>query len=276
MIRRTWHSEARPIRNILKTNQKNSEGSIPGSFPPPVAPRETFSPRRRAREKRVISKALTEWAGYRPRRLRPISLSLRPFSPQAGNCANLVPSLAFQENQAIRGRRNPAEFKSATGCRKVPQTFYLAFRSLRGFHSSALLLDSRFAHTDRLANDKMAYIATMATNARNRRLEPAYSSMPRSTTCAATRFAGEPLPVQGPGQSGARDRRRLSRPPQSPASTRTLVGRRQAPLPTTSLALGGFHGEATPHVCGHADRTSLAAQPSWLPQIALTSNPYEA
>ena len=30
-------------------------------------------------------------------------------------------------------------------------------------------------------------------------------------------FAGEHLPVQGPGQSGARDRRRLSRPPQSPA-----------------------------------------------------------
>jgi hypothetical protein len=76
---------------------------IPGSFPPPVTSPGTFSPPRRASENHVISKELTEWAGYRPCRLRPIlPLSLRPFSPQAGNCANLGLSLALSENQAIR------------------------------------------------------------------------------------------------------------------------------------------------------------------------------
>ena len=38
---------------------------------PPVLPFGKFSPPIRAREKRVISKAVTEWAGYRPRRLPP-------------------------------------------------------------------------------------------------------------------------------------------------------------------------------------------------------------
>ncbi len=38
----------------------------------------------------------------------PFSLSLRPFSLQAGNCANLVLSLGSQQNQAISCRRNPA------------------------------------------------------------------------------------------------------------------------------------------------------------------------
>jgi hypothetical protein len=58
----------------------------------------------------------------------PSSLSLRPFSPQAGNCANLVPSLGFEQNRAISGRRNPAKFESATGYQKVPKT--LAFQVL--------------------------------------------------------------------------------------------------------------------------------------------------
>src|SRR5512144_1122945 len=52
-------------------------------------------------------------------------------------------------------------------------------------------------------------------------------------------FAGEPPPVQGPGQQGGRDRRRLSLPAQSPAPAQTLVKRRQPPLATTPLALGG-------------------------------------
>jgi hypothetical protein len=47
------------IYNLLKNKRKNSEGLIPGSFPPPVAPPGTFSPPRRMREKHVISKALT-------------------------------------------------------------------------------------------------------------------------------------------------------------------------------------------------------------------------
>ena len=51
-------------------------------------------------------------------------------------------------------------------------------------------------------------------------------------------FAGAPLPVEGPGQQGARDRRRLSRPPQGPPTARPLVRRRSAPLPAPPLALG--------------------------------------
>src|SRR5512134_858531 len=51
-------------------------------------------------------------------------------------------------------------------------------------------------------------------------------------------FAGALLPVQGPGQQGARDRRRLSRPPQSPPTARPLVLRRSPSLPAPSLALG--------------------------------------
>ena len=58
-----------------------------------------------------------------PANRSPFSLSLRPFSPQAGNCANLVLSLGFEQNQAIRVRGNPAKFKSATGSREVLQMF---------------------------------------------------------------------------------------------------------------------------------------------------------
>ena len=52
-----------PVR-VLKLEK------VPGRtrFPPPVAPLRTFSAPRRALENRVISKALTEWAGYRLRR----------------------------------------------------------------------------------------------------------------------------------------------------------------------------------------------------------------
>ena len=53
----------------------------PVAAPPPVAPPGTFSPPRRVREKHVISKAVSEWAGYRHRRLRPIfPLSSAGFS----------------------------------------------------------------------------------------------------------------------------------------------------------------------------------------------------
>ena len=70
-------------------NIKNSDGLIPGS-----SASQTFSPPRRVREKRVTSKALLEWAGYRPRCLRPIfplssavfsaGWELRQFSTQLG------------------------------------------------------------------------------------------------------------------------------------------------------------------------------------------------
>jgi hypothetical protein len=53
----------------------------------------------------------------------PSCLSLLPFSPQAGNCADLVLSLCSQQNQAIRSRRNSAKFESATGSRNSPQMF---------------------------------------------------------------------------------------------------------------------------------------------------------
>jgi hypothetical protein len=48
------------IRNELKTNHKNRDGWIRVRFPPPVQQFGKFSPPRRAPEKQVISKALTE------------------------------------------------------------------------------------------------------------------------------------------------------------------------------------------------------------------------
>jgi hypothetical protein len=94
VVRRSRAQELRAIRKALENNQKNRDGSFRGLFAPPVAPPGTFSPPRRVREKRVISKALTEWAGYRPRRLRPIfplssavfsaGWELRQFSTQLG------------------------------------------------------------------------------------------------------------------------------------------------------------------------------------------------
>jgi hypothetical protein len=85
---------ARVIRNALKTKQKNGDGWIPASFPPPVRQLGKFSRLAQAGEKRVISKALTEWAGYRPLRLMPVfplssavfsaGWELRQFSTQLG------------------------------------------------------------------------------------------------------------------------------------------------------------------------------------------------
>jgi hypothetical protein len=97
VVRRSRAQEQRAIRNHWKTS--------------------TFSPPRR--EKTALLQR------HLPNRLGtargPFSLSLGPFSPQAENCVILVLSLDFHENQAIRGRCNPAKFESATGSRKIPQ-----------------------------------------------------------------------------------------------------------------------------------------------------------
>jgi hypothetical protein len=66
----------------------------------------------------------------------PFSLSLRPFSLQAGNWANLVPSLNVEQNQVINSRHNPAEFESATAYRKIPQMFSHVPQTLEAFCSS--------------------------------------------------------------------------------------------------------------------------------------------
>ena len=49
-----------------------------------------------------------------PCALAPLPL-LRLFSPQAGNCANLVPSLGFQQDQAISSRRDRPSSKVRLG-----------------------------------------------------------------------------------------------------------------------------------------------------------------
>ena len=106
------------IFNSLKTTQKNGDGSFRGPFAPPVATPGTFSLRRRAPENRVTSKALTEWAGYRPGRLRPIlPLSLALFSG-GWELRQFSTQLGFSVKSSLSGRRNSAEFESATGCRK--------------------------------------------------------------------------------------------------------------------------------------------------------------
>ena len=51
-------------------------------------------------------------------------------------------------------------------------------------------------------------------------------------------FAGKPLPLEGPGQQGGGDRRRLSRSAPGAATARALVGRGSAPLPAASMAFG--------------------------------------
>ncbi len=81
VIRRSRAQEQRAIYNALENKQKNGDGWIRVRFPPPVSPPGTVSPPRRVREKRVISKVLTEWAEYRLRRLRAIwHLSSAVFS----------------------------------------------------------------------------------------------------------------------------------------------------------------------------------------------------
>jgi hypothetical protein len=71
----------RALHKPLKWHSKNGDGSFRGPFAPPVALTETFSLPIRQPKKRVISKALTGWSGYRPRSLRPIfPLFLAVFS----------------------------------------------------------------------------------------------------------------------------------------------------------------------------------------------------
>jgi hypothetical protein len=76
----------------------------------------------------------------------PSCLSLLPFSPQAGNCANLVLRLSFQQNQAITGRRNPAKFESATGSRKVPRMFSRVPRHYRSRGLVSYFLENNIIH----------------------------------------------------------------------------------------------------------------------------------
>ena len=88
---------------------------------------------------------------------------------EAGNCANLVPSLAFEQNQAIRSLRDPARFESATGSRKfrkcsprVPASSLLQFV----ISTSAQLLDiPSVAHCRRLDNGLQLFpqLALLAT-----------------------------------------------------------------------------------------------------------------
>ena len=72
--------------------------------------------------------------------LRPIFLSLRPFSPQAGNCANLVLSSAFEQNKEISSLRNPAKFESATGSRKGSANVLSRAVTMKPFSCRPLIL----------------------------------------------------------------------------------------------------------------------------------------
>ena len=69
-----------------------------------------------------------------------------------------VPSLAFEQNQAIRRRCNPAEFESATGCRKDSANVLSRARLLTGLLQVALPLDGAGAPIAYgLAGGKMGY-----------------------------------------------------------------------------------------------------------------------